>query len=90
MKSVYLIPVVSLLVPAIAHAQPEQSLSEQATGDYVEPAENALEIGVGAGFASGGGPIGGGQRYLEDVADPGAAFELDVGYRVTPNLVLGG
>ncbi len=90
MKSVYLIPVFSLLGPAIANAQPEQSLSQAASADQVEPADHALEIGVGAGFSSGGGPIGGGQRHLEDVANPGGAFELDLGYRVTPNLVLGG
>src|SRR5712672_690770 len=91
MKPMYLVSALSLLVPAIAHAQPDaQSLSESANVDYVQPAENAFEIGVAAGFSQGGGPIGGGQRHLEDISDPGGAVELDLGYRVTPNLVLGG
>ncbi len=88
MKTMHLIPALSLLVPAIAYAQPE-SVSETARADYVPPVENAFELGVAAGYSQGGGPVGGGMRHLEDLANVGGAVELDAGYRVTPNLILG-
>jgi len=89
MKALKLIPALSLLIPALAHAQPESS----DTGGFdhaVAPVQNAFELGVAAGYAQGGGKLGdnvGGN--LEDVAGPGGTVEVDVGYRLLPELSLG-
>ncbi|HEU4727412.1 MAG TPA: hypothetical protein VFT22_05980 [Kofleriaceae bacterium] len=96
-----LIPAVSLLVPALvpalASAEPEptdyrklESADASAGFDHpVAPVANALEIAVGTGYTQGGGKLGGALGNLEDVSGPGAAFELDLGYRIIPQLTLG-
>jgi hypothetical protein len=89
MKSMHLIPALSLLVPAIAYAQPE-SVESTTNADYVPPVERAFELGVAAGYTQGAGPVGGASRHLEDLSNAGGAVEVDLGFRATPNLVLGG
>ncbi len=93
MKATNLIPALALLVPTLANAQPEPQLETlQSGGDFdhaVGAPRNALELGVATGYSQGGGDLGGGMRNLEDIAGPGGAVELDVGYRVTPNFALG-
>jgi len=93
MKATNLIPALALLIPTLANAQPEPPLEAlQSSGDFdhaVGAPRNALELGVAAGYSQGGGNLGGGMRKLEDIAGPGGAVELDVGYRLTPNLSLG-
>jgi hypothetical protein len=88
MKAWHLIPAVSLLIPAVALAQPE---SADTTGfDHEVPAvKSAFEIGVATGYSQGGGKLGGNMLSLEDVSGPGAAVEVDVGYRIIPELALG-
>ncbi|HEY6177361.1 MAG TPA: hypothetical protein VIX73_23050 [Kofleriaceae bacterium] len=88
MKALKLIPAVSLLIPAVALAQPE---SADTTGfDHEVPAvKSAFEIGVATGYAQGGGKLGGNMLSLEDVSGPGAAVEVDVGYRIIPELAVG-
>jgi hypothetical protein len=88
MKALHLIPAVSLLIPAVALAQPE---SADTTGfDHEVPAvKSAFEIGVATGYSQGGGKLGGNMLSLEDVSGPGAAVEVDVGYRIIPELSLG-
>ena len=52
MKAMKLVPALSLLIPALAYAQPEA----QDTGGFdhaVAPVSNAFEIGVSAGQLSG-------------------------------------
>jgi hypothetical protein len=88
MKALHLISAVSLLIPAVALAQPE---SADTTGfDREVPAvKSAFEIGVATGYSQGGGKLGGNMLSLEDVSGPGAAVEVDVGYRIIPELTLG-
>jgi hypothetical protein len=88
MKAFKLFSALSLLVPAVAFAQPEPA---ESTGfDHEVPAvNNALEIGVATGYAQGGGKLGGTMGSLEDIAGPGGVVELDVGYRIVPQLSVG-
>ena len=90
MKAMKLIPVVSLLVPALAYAQPQPAETTEGGFDHaVAPVQNAFEIGVGAGYTQGGGKLGGNLGSLEDVAGPGGSVEIDLGYRLIPELSLG-
>lgn len=49
---------------------------------------NALELGVGAGYAQGFGDLASG-RSLRDVAGAGTGVAVKLGYRATPKLGLG-
>jgi hypothetical protein len=91
MKAMHLIPTLSLLVPAVAYAQPQvESLEASSDFDHhVAPVSDAFELTIGTGYAQGGGKLGGGMLNLEDVSGPGGAVELDVGYRIIPNLTVG-
>jgi hypothetical protein len=83
-----LIPALSLLIPALAYAQPEAS----DTGGFdhaVAPVRNAFELGVAAGYAQGGGKLGDNVGSLEDVAGAGGTVEIDAGYRILPELSVG-
>jgi hypothetical protein len=88
MNAMKLFPALSLLVPTVALAQPEPT--DTSGFDHPVPAvHNALEIGVATGYTQGGGKLGGTMGSLEDIAGPGGAVELDLGYRVIPELTLG-
>jgi len=90
MKAIKLVPVLSLLVPAIAAAQPTETVEDSSGFDHpVAPVRNAFEIGVGTGYAQGGGKLGGNLGSLEDVAGPGGLVEVDLGYRIIPQLSIG-
>ena len=97
MNAMKLIPAMSLLVPALASADPEptdyakpESPSASADFDHaVAPVQSALEIAVGTGYTQGGGKLGGALGNLEDISGPGAAVELDLGYRIIPQLTVG-
>jgi hypothetical protein len=83
-----LVPALGLLIPALAYAQPESS--DSAGFDHeVAPVRNAFEIGVATGYAQGGGKLGGNAGSLEDVAGPGGTVEIDLGYRIIPQLSVG-
>jgi hypothetical protein len=85
-----LLPAASLLVPAIAAAQPE--LTDTKSGfDHAVPAvdQQAFEIAVATGYTQGGGKLGGTLGNLEDVAGPGGTVEVDLGYRLIPQLTVG-
>jgi hypothetical protein len=88
-----LVPALSLLVPAlvpaIAAAQPEPSDSTSGFDHHVAPVSNALELGVGVGYLQGGGKLGGDLGSLEDVTGAGASVEVDVGWRIIPQLSVG-
>jgi hypothetical protein len=84
-----LIPVISLLVPALAHAQPESPETNAGFDHPVAPISNAFEVAVGTGYTQGGGKIGGNMQSLEDVSGPGGAVEIDLGYRIIPQLSVG-
>lgn len=90
MKTLKLVPVLSLLVPALASAQPSESVDDSAGFDHaVAPVSNAFEIGVATGYAQGAGKLGGNLGSLEDAAGPGGLVEVDLGYRILPQLSIG-
>lgn len=88
MKAMHLFPALSLLVPAVAFAQPEPNESSGVDHE-VAAVKRAFEVSIGAGYAQGAGNTGGDMADLQDLTGPGGAVELDVGYRVIPNLTLG-
>jgi hypothetical protein len=89
MKVMKLFPALSLLVPAVAFAQPETAETPAGFDHGVPAVQHAFELGVATGYSQGGGELGGSMGNLEDIAGPGAAVELDVGYRIIPQLSLG-
>jgi hypothetical protein len=87
---------VSTLVPTLgttlAMAQPQESPDTTTdTGfDHAVPTVNhAFEVGVSTGYQQGAGKLGGNMGSLEDIAGPGGAVELDLGYRIIPELSVG-
>lgn len=81
---------VPALIPAIAAAQPEPS--DSASGfDHPVPAvdRKAFEIAVATGYTQAAGKLGGTLGNIEDVSGPGGAVEVDLGYRVIPQLTVG-
>ena len=90
MKAIKLFPALSLLIPAVAAAQPEPTDS---TGGFDHPVpavdKRAFEIGVSTGYTQGAGKLGGTLGNLEDIAGPGGAVEVDLGYRIIPQLLVG-
>jgi hypothetical protein len=92
MKAFQWIPVVSLLLPAVAVAQPEAPEQDRAESGFdhaVAASSRGFEVGVVTGYAQGGGKLGGAMGSLEDVAGPGGAVEIDLGYRILPELGVG-
>jgi hypothetical protein len=89
MKAMHLVSALSLIVPTVASADSESISSSSGVDHPVASVKDAVEIGIATGYSQGGGKVGGGMADLQDLAGPGAAVELDVGYRITPNLMLG-
>ena len=81
--------VLLLIVPAVATAQPEATDTTGVGHAVLAVPAGTFEIAVATGYAQGGGRLGGDLRSLEDVAGPGGAVEVDLGYRVIPQLALG-
>lgn len=81
--------VLATVVPAVVSAQPEPADTVGLGHPVAAVADRTFEIGVAAGYAQGGGKLGGTLGSLEDVAGPGAAVEVDVGYRILPPLAVG-
>lgn len=67
-------------------AQPEES--GIGIDRAVAPAHDSVEITIGAGYAQGTGDVAGGMA-VEDVAGPGGAVEVQLGYRLVPAFTLG-
>jgi hypothetical protein len=89
MKALKLVPVLSLLVPAVAFAQPDDLETTKGFDHPVTAVQNAFELGIAAGYAQGAGKLGGNMNSLEDVASAGGAVEVDAGARIIPNLSVG-
>lgn len=87
MRTTKLIPAVSLLVPALAYAEP--GVSDTEFDREVPAVSNAFELGISAGYSQGGGELGGNMADLDELAGPGAAIELSAGYRIIPHLSIG-
>jgi hypothetical protein len=91
MKALKLVPVLALLIPALASAQPAaETVDDNARFDHpVAPVTRAFELGLGTGYAQGAGKLGGTMGNLEQVAGPGGLVEVDLGYRIIPQLSVG-
>jgi hypothetical protein len=61
-----------------------RSAPDTKTGLY-----NAFEIGIGAGYVQGVGDVGDGVHSLTDSGGPGVFGELDLGWRINPNWLVG-
>jgi hypothetical protein len=55
----------------------------------VAPVTSAFELGLGTGYAQGAGKLGGTMGNLEQIAGPGGLVEVDLGYRIIPQLSVG-
>ena len=55
----------------------------------VAPIKRAFEIGFAPGYTQGVGTIAKGGASIQDVAGPGGAFDLRLGYRMTRHLAFG-
>src|SRR5215468_5652530 len=90
MKAMKLFPAVLLMVvPAMASAQPEPADTADSGHAVAAVPDRTFEVAVATGYAQGGGKLGGGLHNLEDVAGPGGAVEVDLGYRIIPQLTVG-
>jgi hypothetical protein len=90
MKVMKLFPAVLLtIVPAMVSAQPEPADTAGLGHAVAAVPDRTFEVAVGTGYAQGGGKLGGTLGSLEDVAGPGAAVEVDLGYRIIPQLTVG-
>jgi hypothetical protein len=91
MKASHLVPVLSLLVPSVAFAQPQtDSVDDSSSVDHhVAAPANDVEVAVATGYAQSAGPLGGALQHLEDLTGPGGAVQLEVGYRIIPSLSVG-
>jgi len=50
---------------------------------------NAFELGIGAGYSQGVGDVGRGVPSLTDSGGPGTSVEVDLGWRIDPNFLVG-
>jgi outer membrane protein W len=82
-----------LSVFAASSAYAEEKEAQPAGGDLFSEqtptVSNALELGVAAGYAQGVGDIAKGRGTVQDLSGPGGAFEVDVGYRLSPQFMIG-
>jgi hypothetical protein len=79
----------TIAITSLASAQERDRNAPASTQDKLAAATNAVELTVGAGYAQGFGDIGTNQPTLTDVAEPGGAVQIGVGYRIIPQLTLG-
>jgi hypothetical protein len=91
----YIVAASAVSVFATSAALAEQKDVRPAEGgnlftEQTPAVSNALELGVGAGYAQGVGDIAKGRpNTVQDFSGPGGAVEIDVGYRFSPNFMLG-
>ncbi len=83
----YSLVATSVLVATMASAMADTN--DASTTRRIEAPSNALEIAVASMYSQGTGKLGGGMQDVEDVAGPGGGIELSVGWRATPNLLIG-
>lgn len=74
-----------LATAATALAQPTET-SVQRTMPAVH---NALELTIATAYSQGTGDLGGDLGAVKDVAGAGGGFEAGIGWRITPNLMIG-
>jgi hypothetical protein len=84
--------VISVLVATSAFAQSKDERDVEDTNVLTEKMpsiSNALELGVQAGYSQGFGDVAKGQSTVSDLSGPGGAVEVDVGYRISPQFLIG-
>jgi len=72
---------------SVAHAA-ETDLEVKGSAAGPAPA-SGIEIAISAGYSQGFGNVAAGAPALGDIASAGGVVELDIGYRLIPNLTLG-
>lgn len=79
------------LTSSAAFAQPIADGPDTAPGfDHAVPAiDHAFELAVTPGFTQSTGKLGGDLGDASDITGPGGALEIDLGYRVIPQLAVG-
>jgi len=81
-----LIAIAAALMAAPAFAQ---EVSASIPSSSSAPADNALEITLGAGYAQGFGDIGSNARRVQDLSQAGGELQLGLGWRINPNFMVG-
>lgn len=78
----------TILVAGMATALADDN--DASTTRRMTAPRNTLEIALGGTYSQGTGDLAGGMQSLEDYAGPGGGVEMSVGWRATPNLLIGG
>ncbi len=84
---IVLLVAIVAVTPQLAAAQ--EPLPEVGVDRFLESTTNAFELGVGFGYSQPFGDIRTGTAY-SDFASAGVALEVDGGYRMGPELMVGG
>ena len=74
-------------LPALA--QEEGAVTATASDHTLAAPDHAWEIGLGLGYSQGVGDIGGSSPALTDLAHGGGEIQLNLGYRINPNWMVG-
>jgi hypothetical protein len=72
--------------PALA----EDTRAEAVLTREAAPPAGAFELALAVGYAQGVGQVAKGMASVPQIAGAGVAFEADVGFRISPHLLLGG
>ena len=76
----------SILLTSASIAGAEPTAGTSAT---YQPIHQAIEIGVTGGYTRALGNVDGGMDSIDELTGAGGRTELQVGYRITPNLAIG-
>jgi hypothetical protein len=79
---------VGVIEPAYTQRESEVSASPVRRDPGGAPS-NAWEIGLGVGYSQGVGDIGGNSPSLTDLTHGGGEVQLNLGYRINPNWLVG-
>jgi hypothetical protein len=79
---------VGVLEPTFLQTETE-GVSTAPVRRSIDAPSSAWEIGVGAGYSQGVGDIGGNSPTLTDLTHGGGEIQLNVGYRINPNWLVG-
>jgi len=87
-KSMFIV-IVGALAAHGALAQESAAVSTSVRPRATGAPERAFEIGLGLGYSQGVGDIGGGSPTLSDLTHGGGEVQLDLGYRINRNWLVG-
>jgi hypothetical protein len=79
---------VGVMEPSYTQRESEVSASPVRRSSAGGPS-NAFEIGLGIGYSQGVGDIGGNSPTLTDLTHGGGEVQLNLGYRINPNWLVG-